>query len=61
VAGETVVKGVEGYPALAFGSDGAGGMGGVLAVDFGAIGGCGRIHKGLHIGFAVGKWGCVVQ
>ena len=42
LAGEAVTKGVQGYPALAFGRNGAAGMGGVLAVDFGAIDG--RIH-----------------
>jgi hypothetical protein len=30
-------------------------MGCVLAIDFGAIGGFGRIHKCLHIGFAGGN------
>jgi hypothetical protein len=45
LAGEAVAKCVEGYAALAFGTGGAGGMGGVLAVDFGAINGCRSIHK----------------
>jgi hypothetical protein len=40
VAGEAVAEGVEGYSALALGTDGAAGMGGVLAVDFRAIDGC---------------------
>ena len=54
VAGEAVTKGVQGYPALAFYCDGAAGMGGVLAVDFGAIDGFGRIHKKNFGSFARG-------
>ena len=60
VAGEAVTKGVERYPALAFGRNGAAGMGGVLAVDCGAIDGFGRIHK-KNIGrFCAGERGCLV-
>ena len=49
MASEAVTKGVEGYPALTLWADGAAGMGGVLAVDFGAIDGCGRVHKKASI------------
>ncbi|HEY6331564.1 MAG TPA: hypothetical protein VI756_19725, partial [Blastocatellia bacterium] len=55
VAGEPVAKGVERYPVLAFSGHGAAGMGGVLAVDFGAIGGFGRIHENNFGCFCTGK------
>ena len=60
VAGEAVAKCVERYPALTCHCDWSAGMGGVLAVDFRAIGGFGRIHK-KNVGcFCAGKraaWG----
>ena len=44
LAGEAVAKGVERYPALTFGADWSAGMGGVLAIDFGAINGRWFVH-----------------
>jgi hypothetical protein len=65
LAGKAVTKGVDGYPAPAFCSYGAGGKGGVLAVDFGAIDGFGTIHNknlGLFVarrkGYLVDKSRC---
>ena len=54
MAGKAVTKGVQGYPAAAVGTYGAGGMGGVLAVDFGAIDGFGRVHNKNFGSFAQG-------
>ena len=54
VAGEAVAEGVERYPALTCHSHGAGRMGGVLAVDFRAIDGFGRVHNKNFGGFAEG-------
>jgi hypothetical protein len=54
VAGEAVTKGVERYPALALRGYRAAGMGGVFAVDFGAIDRCRRVHDKNFGTFCVG-------